>query len=241
MSILDAQVTVGQLVAERPGRSRVFERLDIDYCCGGKVPLEQACRARGLDVEVVLRELAAQDDAPAEAVEADWASWTMGELVDHIVDVHHGYLRRELPRLAGLVDKIAEVHGKGHPELRDVRAVFASLKAELEAHIVKEERVLFPIIKQLEAATDLPSFHCGSVDHPIRAMEFEHDDAGAALARLRALTGGYVPPADACNTYRAALAGLAELEADLHQHIHKENNILFPRAHDAEAALRERS
>lgn len=237
MSILDTQATVGQLVAERPGRSRVFERFDIDYCCGGKKPLEQVCREKGLDLETVASALAAQDAKGIDRDAIDWTTAPLGALADHIVAVHHEYLRQELPRLAGLVAKIADVHGKGHPELLEVRAVFNGLKEELEAHTDKEEQVLFPMIKQLETASEQPQFHCGSVNNPIRVMELEHDDAGAALERLRALTGDYEPPAEACNTYRATLAGLAELEANMHQHVHKENNILFPRASAVEAEL----
>jgi len=237
MSSPDLQATVGQLVAERPGRSRVFERYGIDYCCGGKVPIAQACRERGLDVTEVLRELDVCDAETTAGDEVAWSERPLGELADHIVAVHHGYLRRELPRLTIHLDKIAAVHGPGNPALVEVRDVFAGLREELESHLLKEEQVLFPMIKQLDTASRQPDFHCGSVRFPIQVMEHEHDDAGAALVRLRALTVGYTPPAEACNTYRAALAGLAELEADLHRHIHKENNILFPRAQEAEAAL----
>jgi regulator of cell morphogenesis and NO signaling len=237
MNVLDPHSTVGQLVRERPALARVFERFGIDYCCGGKRPLDQACQERGLEVGLVLDELAGQDvDAPA-AEEVDWSAAPMSELADHIEATHHAFLRRELPRLEGLLEKVVAAHGPRHPELRDLRAVFAGLKSELEGHMLKEERVLFPMVRQLQRATARPRFHCGSVANPIAVMEHEHDDAGTALAWLRARTGGYTPPADACNTYRALLGGLAELEADLHLHIHEENNILFPRARDAEAAL----
>jgi regulator of cell morphogenesis and NO signaling len=237
MMTLTPEIPVGQLVAERPGRARLFERIGIDYCCGGRAPLGQACAEKGLEVEQVLRELAASDLLNAEEDEFDAAGATMSALADHIVAVHHGYLRRELPRLAGLLEKLAGAHGEKHPELHQVREVFASLKEELEMHMLKEEKVLFPIVKQLETASRLPDFHCGSVSNPIHVMEHEHQDAGIALARLWELTGGYAAPADACSTYRAALAGLADLEIDLHRHIHKENAILFPRALAAEAAL----
>lgn len=237
MSTLDAKTPVGRLVAEHLGRARVFDRLGIDYCCGGKTALDRACWEKGLDVFEVLRELAASDARATEAESIDWNRAPMSDLADHIVAVHHAYLRRELPRLADLMEKVVAAHGARHPDLGAVHATLLSLKAELESHMLKEEKVLFPIIKQLETATTLPSFHCGSVNNPILVMEHEHEDAGTALAQLRAWTGGYQAPEDACNTYRAALAGLAELEADLHRHIHKENEILFPRALAAEAAL----
>jgi regulator of cell morphogenesis and NO signaling len=237
MNVLDAQATVGQLVRERPSRARVFERFGIDYCCGGKRPLDEACRKEGLDLGLVLDALADPDPNPLGSEAVDWSAVPMGELADHIEATHHVYLRHELPRLAGLLEKVVAAHGRNHHELWDVRVVFAGLKAELEEHMLKEERVLFPMVRQLERATTLPRFHCGSVGNPIVVMEHEHDAAGAALASLRTLTDGYTPPAGACNTYRALFDGLASLEADLHLHIHKENNILFPRARDAEAAL----
>jgi regulator of cell morphogenesis and NO signaling len=230
---------VGQLVAERPGRARVLERFGIDYCCGGRTPLAQACAERGLDVVEVLRELASDDPRGLEPVRDDGTTdATMGQLADRIVATHHAYLRRELPRLAGLMAKVADAHANRHPELRGLHHVFGELKDELEHHMLKEEKVLFPIIKQLEAATAMPRLHCGSVNNPILVMEHEHASAGSALQRMRALTGGFKPPGDACATYRALLHGLADLEMDLHRHIHKENNILFPRASALEAALR---
>jgi regulator of cell morphogenesis and NO signaling len=234
---LDPNTRVGDLVAARPGRARVFERLGIDYCCGGKTPLARACREKGADVVDVLRQIAASDAENLDEDQIDWNQVRLGELADHIVSEHHGYLRRELPRLAGLMEKLIAAHGARHPELTEVRDTVLSLKAELDSHMLKEERVLFPIIKELESATALPSFHCGSVANPIGVMMHEHEYTGAALARLRSLTGGYQAPADGCETYRLALAGLAALEADLHRHIHKENEILFPRARAAEATL----
>jgi len=229
--------TVGQLVANRPSRSRVFEAFGIDYCCGGKRRLGEACQAVGADPGEVVGALKASEEGAGGETETDWTKETMSDLVDHIISTHHFYLRVELPRLAGMTEKVAAVHGQNHPELVECREVFAGLRAELESHMGKEEQVLFPMIKTLELATSRPEFHCGSVRNPITMMEHEHDDAGRALARLRALTGGFTPPEDACNTYRACLDGLAQLEADLHRHIHKENNILFPRASKREADL----
>jgi regulator of cell morphogenesis and NO signaling len=237
MTDLTPETPVGQLVVERPSRARLFEQLGIDYCCSGAKPLDRACREQGLDVAAVLRNLEAIEAGDGGPDGFDAAGATMTELVDHIVAQHHDYLRRELPRLAILADRVVTAHAARHPELSELRAVFDSLREELTFHMLKEEKVLFPVIKRLEAAAEMPELHCGSVLNPIRVMEHEHDDAGAALARLRALTAGYTPPADACPTYRALLDGLAELEADLHRHIHEENNILFPGARAAEEAL----
>ena len=242
MTELTPEMSVGQLVAQDPRRARLFERLGIDYCCGGRAPLDCACREKGLDVAVVLRQLAAGEDEDEfrydEHGPFDGATATMGELIDHLVTTHHAYLYRELPRLAELAGRVVDAHGNRHPELRELRDIFKSLKDELRFHMLKEEKILFPIIARLEMAMEVPEFYCGSVGNPILVMEQEHDDTGAALARLRVLTDGYTPPADACPTYRALLDGLAGLEADLHVHIHEENNILFPRARAAEGAFR---
>src|SRR5581483_9505995 len=228
--------TVGQLVAEQPARSRIFERLGIDYCCGGGRSLADACAAKRLDAQAVLRDLEACD-AAAPAPETDWTQATLTELCDHIEQTHHAYLRQALPRLSALTEKVARAHGAKDPRLLDLHATFGGLRAELEAHMAKEEFILFPLCRQLEGATARPRFHCGSVQNPIRVMVAEHADAGEALEEMRALTDDFTPPVGACNTYRAMLQALEELEADLHQHVHKENNLLFPRAAEAEAAL----
>jgi regulator of cell morphogenesis and NO signaling len=237
MSTLTIDKTVGQLVTEHPHRSRIFERLGIDYCCGGKRSLKDACERLNLDPSAVLQELESVDTAGSIEEGTDWSIAPISELVDHIVTTHHDYLREALPRLAYLVAKVATVHGELHPELLKLQQVYNAFQSELEQHMEKEEQVLFLICRELETARVLPEFHCGSVNRPIMRMMLEHQDAGDALAEMRALTGDFTPPPDACNTYRAMLAGLAELERDMHQHVHKENNILFPRASAAEAAL----
>lgn len=231
--------TVGQLVVARPERARVLERFGIDYCCGGKKPLEDACRDRGVCFEEVVQAIETEDRRePAD--ERDWSQAGLTELADHIVERHHGYLRQELPRLEALIEKVCDVHGERRPALRKLREVLHRFRGELEAHMFKEEQILFPMCRQLDAAGSLPQFHCGSVQNPIRVMFEEHDDAGTALLQMYSLTDGYTPPADACNTYRAMLSGLAELQADMHQHVHLENNVLFPRAIEAEQRLRAR-
>lgn len=236
MTELDLNTTVGEWVARHPQTSRLFESLQIDYCCGGGKPLAQACQDRQLNPQQVVLQLEqavqCEDVEPAE----DWLHAPLATLCDHIEQTHHAYLHTELPRLAQMIAKLVAVHGQAHPELSQLEHVFAELRGELEPHMFKEERVLFPAIRQLEQSDDKPVFPFGTLANPIRVMLGDHDDAGAALSQIRQVTNEFDVPEDACNTYRATLDGLAQLEADLHQHIHKENNILFPRAQALEAA-----
>lgn len=236
MSRFSTEVTVARLVTERPGRSRVFETLGIDYCCGGNRALAEVCAEKGLDAITVLRMIEAYElEATAEDT-TDWSKATAGELADHIEEVHHGYLREALPRLAFMVDKVAGRHSDRHPELEELRGVFEALRGDLEPHMAKEERIVFPLCRGFEdggGAGGVPNAE--AVEAAIGAMETEHEGAGEALARMRELTGGYEPPADACNTYRAMLDGLAGLEKDTHLHVHEENNVLFPKIRAARA------
>ncbi len=237
MLTISSEASVGQLVREVPARAKVFEQFGIDFCCGGKLPVADACRTRRVDLKTVLDELQKCDASPVasgELVDAD--AMTLTDLADHIEQTHHAYLRDELPRLDRMTEKVARVHGQHEPRLLQVRDAFIALQAELEPHMRKEDTVLFPLIRQLEAATGLPEFHCGSLSNPIRQMEHEHDQAGDALAIIRQATDDFAPPEWACNTYRAMLDGLERLEFDMHQHVHKENNVLFPKAMQLEAS-----
>jgi regulator of cell morphogenesis and NO signaling len=190
-------------------------------------------------MERVVAALLAEGSRSEDPVEDDRVL-PLGMLADRIVESHHAYLNEALPRLDTLLTRVFDAHGAVHPELARMRLVFGGLKGELELHLMKEERILFPLIKELEAADSLPAIHCGTVNNPIGVMEHEHDSAGSALKELRELSGGYALPADACTTYRVLFHSLQELEADLHRHIHRENNILFPRAAELERSLRER-
>lgn len=228
MATITPETTVGQLVADDARRSRIFDQLGIDYCCGGRRPLADACQEKGLDADTVARMLDAALAAPAE-VGTDWTAASLSDLADHIEATHHAYLREELPRLSGLLSKVARVHGKAAPWIVEVKEVFDALRPELEAHLVKEEEVVFPLIRALEQGAPLPDA-TSLGDDPIHLMEDEHDEAGEALARMRALSKGFTPPEGACGSFRAVLSGLADLEKDMHQHVHKENNILFARA-----------
>ena len=227
MSTLTPELTVGSLVLERPALSRVFSRHGIDYCCGGKQTLAQVCARLGLDPVMLLAELETEGaNEPGPVV--DWRLASLAELTAHIVATYHEPLRPELVRLAALVDKVARVHGPEHPELVQVAGIFHAFRAEMEPHMDKEEQVLFPLIREIEAGTAGP--RAGMVPMPIHVMESEHESAGQALASMRELTAGYSLPESACNSYRALFSGLAELEGETHAHVHLENNVLFPRA-----------
>ncbi|MDW8356229.1 MAG: iron-sulfur cluster repair di-iron protein [Bryobacterales bacterium] len=234
-------LTLGEMAARNPAAIRVFEKYGLDYCCGGGRPFEEACRERGLLAEQIAAEIArVATTAPGE--ERDWMLAPLGELIAHIVDRHHTYLREALPRLTQMAAKVVEAHRARHADtLVPLQEWFAALREELESHMWKEETVLFPLIRSMEEAagrgSGLPAAHCGSVNNPIRVMEHEHAAAAHALEEMRRITGGYAPPEDACITYRAYFDELEQLERDLHQHIHLENNILFPRAAELEARL----
>ncbi|MGB0952769.1 MAG: iron-sulfur cluster repair di-iron protein [Planctomycetota bacterium] len=224
-----ADSTLADLVTDRPGRSRVFESFGLDYCCNGGRTLEQACAAVGQDVEPVLEKLAAFE-AVDETEEPDFGNMGPTELYEHIVGTHHAYMKEELPALTILVETVARVHAENHPWLGQMRRVALDMFHELDSHLMKEERILFPMIKQLEEAAATPQFHCGSIENPMHVMELEHDGAGEALAKIRQLTNDFTPPEGACNKFRAMLERLEAMEYDLHRHIHKENSLLHPKA-----------
>lgn len=245
---IDPQTIVGQMVTERPSRARVFEQFGIDYCCGGRQTLEAACATKDLNATDVMEELRASDATRPDEDAIDWEARGAGALADHIEQEHHGYLARELPRLSALTTKVADVHGTREPSLIELRDVYAGFASEMTEHMTKEEKVLFPWIWSLASGgwCGGEGGVCGcagragapgrsGIVNPVRMMMLEHEHSHEALEKMRRLTNGFTPPADACNTYRAMLAGLAELEADTHVHVHKENSILFPMAVRLEA------
>jgi regulator of cell morphogenesis and NO signaling len=225
MTSFSPTTSVADLVTERPARARIFEQLGIDYCCGGDQSLEEACRTQDLDPDTVRRMLDAVEQAPPAADARDWSTAPLGTLIDHIVDTHHAYLRRELPRLETLLTRVLQAHGDDVEWLAPTVEVFTDLQTDLAAHMRSEEQRVFPSIRALETHSN-DALNADGIDDMIG----EHDEAGAALDRLRTLTNDYTPPRDACPTFRAALDGLKDLERDMHRHVHKENNILFPRA-----------
>ncbi|HKU23900.1 MAG TPA: iron-sulfur cluster repair di-iron protein [Candidatus Sulfotelmatobacter sp.] len=231
--------TVRELAVENPAATRVFEKLGIDYCCGGNQSLEQACHKAQISLDEVLDslEMAEESDRGARN-EREWGREPLGELVMHIKNTHHRYTREEIVRLTALLAKVCSVHGKNHPELFDIRTTFAGLSQELTTHMMKEEMVLFPYIERMEEAVIqrepvLPA-PFGTVKNPVAIMEHEHDSAGQALQAMRKASHEYVLQADACVSYQTLYKALAAFETDLHQHIHLENNILFPRAIEME-------
>lgn len=238
MSLSTAK-TVREVAVEFPEATRIFEKLGIDYCCGGNKSLEEACSASNLSVDEVLDSLElAEQTAQAKKSDRNWQAEPLADLTAHIVNTHHKYTREEIARLRPLIEKVRSVHGKNHPELQLVQTVFHGLAQELSTHMMKEEMVLFPYIVRLEEAVTQkepvvpPPF--GTIQNPVMMMMHEHDSAGDALRAMREASAGYAPPADACVSYQTLYKALADFEKDLHQHIHLENNILFPRAIEME-------
>jgi regulator of cell morphogenesis and NO signaling len=237
MTLIDGNATLAGLVTARPALAVALDRAGLDYCCGGRRTLSDAVAAAGLDLDTVVASLTDLAEVDPVAGADAWTAMPPRSLVDHLEATHHAYLRGALPRATALADKVASVHDERHPELSLVARLVAELRSELEPHLLKEERILFPMIRELDTATEAPQFHCGSLANPIRVMGIEHDHAGDLLAQLRATTTGYTVPDDGCASYHALYATLAELEADTHLHVHKENNLLFPAVMAAEAVL----
>jgi regulator of cell morphogenesis and NO signaling len=226
---LDTQVA--DIAVGDPGTIRVFQRHQIDFCCGGRIPLEEACTSRGLDASSVLAELRAvgapQSDGP------NWSMVPLTALIAHIQTRYHEHLRVELPRLHGMVLKVVSRHGARLPEtLLPLRDTFEALQTDLLNHMHKEDAILFPAITYAEEAIGEGGVPVPIpwIEQPIDVMEREHDEAGQALETMRRLTDDYTPPDDACPTFRGLYHGLAELESDMHVHVHLENHVLFPRA-----------
>jgi len=230
--------TVKDLAIEMPGATRVFEKLGIDYCCGGGRSLSDACFSVGLSPEEVVQQLEAARSNENTARERQWPAESLGALVKHIIDKHHVFTRNELDRLEPLLAKVRSAHEKNHPELVEIEKLFSSLKSDLTLHMKKEEMILFPYIIALEdavaAGRPVPSPMFGTVRNPVRQMRTEHDTAGDILRNIRKLSSDYSLPGDACASFKAAYEALEDLEKDLHQHIHLENNVLFPKAEEVE-------
>jgi regulator of cell morphogenesis and NO signaling len=234
-----ATKSVRELALENPNATRVFEEFGIDYCCGGKRSLEDACSAANLQVDEVLKSLqSAVASANTRNGEPNWSTGPLSDLIERIKSKHHKYTREEITRLRPLFEKVCAAHGERHGELLEARKKFAALAQELSTHMMKEEMVLFPYIERMEEARIeggpiLPA-PFGTVRNPVAMMVHEHDSAGELLRSLRTLTNDYESPRDACLSYRTLYSALAEFERDLHEHIHLENNVLFPRAIEME-------
>lgn len=225
---------VGQVVAENFKAASIFKLNGIDFCCKGNRSIEKVCSEKGLDVEQMLKDL--QNSNLAENSDTiDFRSWDLDLLTDYIEKKHHRYVEKSIPELMAYLARIAQVHGDKHPELLEVEQLFNESAAELTQHMKKEELVLFPYIRKMQNGTKDLNPHFGSVQNPIKMMMMEHETEGGRFEKISALTQGYNPPADACNTYKVAFSLLKEFEEDLHKHIHLENNILFPRAIEMES------
>ncbi len=233
--------TVGEVASKLPNATKIFAKYGIDFCCGGGASLADACATAGVKFDELVR--AIEDSGPnaeASPKTKDYSRMSLRALMDHILTTHHVFTRNELVRLGQLVDKVVGVHGSRHPELSSVRELFRALYADLDPHLLKEENILFPYLLELDAAAARGS-RCapppfGTVQNPVRMMHLEHEAVGDLLKRLRTVTSNYTTPADGCFSYQTLYSGLEAFEADLLQHIHLENNILFPRAIEMESA-----
>jgi regulator of cell morphogenesis and NO signaling len=233
-----ASMKVKEIAKQLPASVRLFEEYGIDYCCGGGKSLAEACAAAKQPIDEVLEKLEKLNNIVADSDLTLWEREPLSDLVHHIVEVHHGFVRREIPRLKLLIEKVGSRHADSHPELTSLNLNFGFIAEELMNHMLKEEQVLFPYIERLQAsketATAPPPAVFGSVARPVECMMREHDLAASMLQEIRELTRDYLPPQGACPTYRAMLNGLHEFERDLHRHVHLENNILFPKAIELE-------
>ena len=236
--MFDTTKTVREYAVEMPAATRIFEKLGIDYCCGGGKSLADACIKAGVAVEEVLGSLATDARSDEAFTVNKWQTASQAELIAHIVEKHHVFTREELERLDALLNKVCGVHGQNYPELFDIQREFKKLRSDLEPHMLKEEHVLFPYITLLEQTkvqnVPAPRAPFGTVRNPVRMMMSEHDAAGDILRAIRQASSDFTVPPDACISYQTVYRALKELEADLHQHIHLENNILFPRAIEQE-------
>ena len=237
--MITTNTTVREVAIQLPQSTRVFEKLKIDYCCGGNRPLAEACASAGIEVDQVI-EMLAEADSQTETT-LDFQTASLPALIEHILDTHHVFTKSEMERLQSLVDKVLNAHGGNHPELVHLSELWLRLCADLKPHMFKEEHILFPYIIALTKAAELnqrpPFAPFGTVNNPIRRMMLEHDTAGDLLRELRALTSDYQTPPDACMSYQTLYRALEDFEKDLHQHIHLENNILFPKALELEQTL----
>ncbi|MBA4386699.1 MAG: iron-sulfur cluster repair di-iron protein [Verrucomicrobia bacterium] len=230
---------VRELAGKHPQTLEVLEKHGIDYCCGGGKPLKDAASDAGANTDELVADLqAALGSAPTGLTSPDWNRAGLGELVYRILNTHHTYMKKALPKIADYLAKVLRAHGAAHGEmLKQVDAIYQPLRLELESHLEKEEQILFPYVIELDAATrdglPKPDFCCGSVEGPISQMMHEHENAGEALDNLRKATNNYTLPPDTCPTFAALFNEFQRMEKDLHTHIHLENNILFPRLQES--------
>ena len=232
--------TVADVVTENIKAAHVFKKYGIDFCCGGGVSIKKACEKAEIDPVLVETEILNLENIKDRAL--DFNSWKLDFLTDHIINVHHGYVEESSPLLLQYSQRVNHVHGHHYTELAEIESLVKQVVQELAAHMKKEELILFPFIKKLVKAeregTEVPPIHFGTVENPIKMMEAEHEEAGEILLKIAKLSNNFTPPQGACNTYKAFYSKLEEFEQDLHQHVHLENNILFPKALKLEKTLK---
>ena len=227
-----ATETVGAVVARDYRAAAVLEKYGIDFCCGGNIPLAEACRDKGVDPEALRLELEQAAARPLDRSQ-NYDAWALPFLADYIVNTHHVYLRENIPTISAYARKIAQVHGAGHPEVVEIAGIFDKLSAEMTLHLKKEEEQLSPAIKKLVSLEKQGEAAAGDVEElrkVLAELSHEHDEVGAAVHEIRRLAGNYTVPGDVCNTFMVTYQKLREFEDDLHKHVHLENNILFPKA-----------
>ncbi|WP_300700093.1 iron-sulfur cluster repair di-iron protein [Bacteroides sp.] len=236
------RMTVGEIVADNFNNAVIFDKYGIDFCCHGSILLPEASKKAGADMEVVIKEIETLVPTTSESI--DFKSWPLDLLVDYILKIHHRNIRKQGPEIMKLLDKVCQVHGEKHPILYTVKELFYNSIYDLNSHLDKEELVLFPYIYEMvKAKLDniaIQEFQCGSISAPISVMMAEHDAEGERYRKIEELTKEFTAPEDACDSYRLVLRQLKDFVAALHQHIHLENNIVFPRALALEAELKER-
>lgn len=229
--VITKDKTVGETVTENIKTAHVFKKYGIDFCCGGGISIEKACEKKDVDFSTLEEELLNVDTTQKSY---DFDKWELGFLIDHIVNVHHTYVQESIPLILQYSNRVAKVHGHHYSEVLEINRLFIEVSNELISHLQKEEAILFPYVKNLlqikEAGAKASTPPFGTVNNPVAMMEEEHENAGDILKSIAKLSNNYTPPEEACNTFRALYAKLDEFEQDLHQHIHLENNILFPKA-----------
>lgn len=233
LSTDESPSSIGELVAEDFRKAEVFRKFGLDFCCGGNKSLKEACAEKGIDANTVETALSEVENQP-QTTHHDFKNWELDFLVDYIMNTHHKYVASAMPMLSEFSAKVADVHGDHHPEVMEIAEYYNAVAEELKMHMHKEENILFPYIKELVLAkkqgNPVAPSPFGSIENPIRLMESEHVSAGANFDKIHELSSSFTPPEDACSSYKVLYSKLDEFEKDLHQHIHLENNILFPKA-----------
>ena len=239
-TVTDNEETIGQIVARDYRKAQVFKNLGIDFCCGGKKTIAEVCEKKGIDPAEVERQLEAVKGEATNS-ENDFQNWDLGFLSDYIINTHHRYVRDNTTFILEIAQKVARVHGDRHPELVRVAQLFERIGNDLTLHMIKEEKILFPFIKELAQVYNsggmLPSANFGKISVPIQVMDSEHEQVGGDFETIREITGNYTLPADACSSYTILFKKLEEYENGLHRHVHLESNILFPKAIQLEKEL----